>query len=177
MNRKVTTVVLAILAVVLVTAAVLIWSGVFTPGKAPQQTQTTPAPDFTVYTADGQSVKLSDFAGKPVVLNFWASWCGPCKSEMPAFEAAYLEKGDQVQFLMVNLTGSSETVETASTFLSNAGYTFPAFFDTEGQGSAAYQVMSIPATYFIDSQGNIAASHVGAMNSATLENYLTQILP
>ena len=169
--------VLAVLAVLLVATAVLMWSGVFDGGQKPQQAAANPAPDFTVTDADGRSVKLSDFAGKPVVLNFWASWCGPCKSEMPAFEAAYLEQGAEVQFVMVNLTGNSETVETASSFIAGAGYTFPVFFDTAGEGAAAYRVSSIPATYFIDSDGNIVASHVGAMNSATLENYLAKILP
>lgn len=177
MNRKIFTVALAVLAVLLVAAAVLIWSGAFAGKPDATQTQVTPAPDFTVTTIDGQNVKLSDFRGKPVVLNFWASWCGPCKSEMPAFQAAYWEKGSQVQFMMVNLTGSSETVETASGFIADEGYTFPVFYDTAGEGSAAYRVMSIPATYFIDSDGNIVASHVGAMDSATLETYLARILP
>ena len=176
MNRKIFTAVLAVLAVVLVAAAVLIWSGAFAGQPESPQAQLTPAPDFTVTTLDGQNVKLSDFKGKPVVLNFWASWCDPCKSEMPAFQAAYWEKGSQVQFMMVNLTGSSETVEAASGFIADEGYTFPVFYDTAGEGSAAYQVMSIPATYFIDSDGNIVASHVGAMNSATLETYLAKIL-
>ena len=177
MNRKIGTILLAVLAAVLVAAAILIWSGAFAGKQDAQQPQAEPAPDITVTTVDGQSVRLSDFAGKPVVLNFWASWCGPCRSEMPAFEASYLEKGAQVQFLMVNLTGSSETVETATAFIADAGYTFPVFYDTAGEGAMAYRVSSIPATYFIDSDGNLVASHVGAMNSATLESYLAKILP
>ena len=86
------------------------------------------APDFTVYDREGNPVRLSDYAGKPVVLNFWASWCPPCKSEMPDFHAAYEELGDQVQFLMVNATdGSRETVDTAASFIQEQGYTFRCF--------------------------------------------------
>ena len=89
------------------------------------------APDFTVYDADGNEVHLSDFRGKPVVLNFWASWCGPCKMEMPDLEKAYQEYGDQIQFMLVDLTdGSQETVEKASAFIKEQGYTFPVFYDT-----------------------------------------------
>ena len=76
------------------------------------------APDFTVYDKDGNPVQLSDFRGKPVVLNFWASWCGPCKSEMPDFDKKAAEMAGDVTFLMVNLTdGYQETVESASAFV------------------------------------------------------------
>ena len=86
------------------------------------------APNFTVYDADGKPVKLSDFRGKPVVLNFWASWCPPCKSEMPDFQKEFEVQGSQVQFLVVNLTdGSRETVATASAYIAQQGYTFPCF--------------------------------------------------
>ena len=172
MKTKITIIVLAILAVLLIASAVVIWMGVLgaEAAKLPK------APDFTCYTADGTPVNLSDFAGKPVVLNFWASWCGPCKSEMPAFEAAYQSLGEDVQFLMVNLTdGVSETVEGASAFLAEAGYTFPVFFDTQMQGSNTYQVSSIPATFFVNKKGKLVASHVGAMDETTLQNYLNQI--
>ena len=177
MKRKILTVLLAVVAVLLVAAAVLIWSGALAGNETPPKTETNPAPDFTVTTADGQNVKLSDFTGQPVVLNFWASWCGPCRSEMPAFQEAYLAYGDQIQFLMVNCTGSNETVQMAAAFIEEAGYTFPVFYDTLGQGSAAYRVSSIPATYFIDKDGNIVARQVGAMSSEKLESYLTKILP
>ena len=80
------------------------------------------APDFTVYDLDGNPVSLSDYFGKPIVLNFWASWCGPCKMELPDFQETYDELGGDVQFLIVNLTdGSRETVETASAYLKEQG--------------------------------------------------------
>ncbi|MDQ9824562.1 TlpA disulfide reductase family protein, partial [Acinetobacter sp. 163] len=90
--------------------------------QASQSTEATEAPkqapDFTVYTVDGEAVKLSDYFGKPIVLNFWASWCGPCKMEMPEFNKMAETLDGEVQFLMVNMTdGSRETVETASQYV------------------------------------------------------------
>ena len=126
-------------------------------------------PDFTVYDVNGNEVKLSDFVGKPIVLNFFASWCGPCKSEMPDFEAAYKERGDEVQFLMINLTdGYYETVESASSFIEQSGYTFPVFYDTSSSAAIAYSVVSIPTTYFIDAEGNIVAKATGALSAKSL---------
>ncbi len=102
-------------------------------------------PDITVVDRSGSSVKLSDMRGKPVILNFWASWCGPCKSEMPDFEEAYKKYSSEITFMMINLTdGSSETVESASDFIDGEGYTFPIYFDTEQTASSAYGITSIP---------------------------------
>ena len=90
------------------------------------------APDMTVYDRDGKEVHLSDYIGKPIVLNFWASWCGPCQMEMPDFNEKYQELGEEVQFLMINMTdGSRETVEKASAFIEEQGYGFPVFYDTK----------------------------------------------
>ena len=106
------------------------------------------APNFTVYDLDGNPVKLWDLRGKPVVLNFWASWCGPCKMEMPHFEAAYQTYGDQIHFLIVDLTdGSRETVEVAQAYLDEQGYTFPAYFDSTQEAAMTYGVNAIPSTF------------------------------
>ncbi|MBQ4630750.1 MAG: TlpA family protein disulfide reductase [Clostridia bacterium] len=135
-----------------------------------------PAPDFTVYDADGNTVKLSDFKGTPVVVNFWASWCGPCKSEMPDFESAYQKYGNEICFLIVNMTdGSRETVENASAYINEKGYTFPVFFDSDMSAAYAYTVSSIPASYFIDKDGNLVAGARGAVNFETIENGIEMI--
>ncbi len=144
--------------------------------EAPPPQRTEPkAPDFIVYDANGKEVKLSDYLGKPVVLNFWASWCGPCQSEMPAFHQKYLEYGSEIQFLMVNLTGGRETISSANDFISKNGYTFPVFFDTAYSASNAFSVYSIPATYFIDADGYIVANAIGAINANVLQQGIDMI--
>lgn len=142
-----------------------------------QTSDSIPAMDFTVYTEDGTAVKLSDFYGKPIVVNFWATWCGPCKSELPAFDALYNEYNDEISFMMVNLTdGAQETVSGVSDFINKNNYTFPVYFDTEMDAAITYGVYSIPATLFIDADGNIVASQLGAMSEDTLRNYIKTIL-
>ena len=148
---------------------------------APQQMVTQEienlAPDFTVTDRDGNAVKLSDFFGKPIVLNFWASWCGPCQYEMPDFEEAYKELGEDVVFLMVNLTdGHSETVNSAKAFLEEAGYTFPVYFDTLSEGAMTYQVYSIPCTYFLDRNGALVTRNVGMITADALRQGIEMIV-
>ena len=149
-------------------------------GTAQEQTQDEElalAPDFTVQDVDGNEVSLSSQFGKPIVLNFWASWCGPCKSEMPDFEEKYQEYGDTIQFLMVNLTDNSqETVETASGFIAGQGYTFPVFYDTDYSAAQAYGVYSIPVTYFIDERGDLITYGQGALSASSLQKGIDILL-
>ena len=134
------------------------------------------APDFTMTNASGEEIKLSDFFDKPVVLNFWASWCGPCKSEMPHFEDAYQKYGEDINFVIVNLTdGTRETVENASDFIEEQGYTFPLYFDTNTEGAMTYGTYSIPVTYFIGADGVPVAQANGALDAATLQKGLDMI--
>ena len=135
------------------------------------------APDFTVYDIDGNAHSLSDYRGKPVILNFWASWCGPCKAEMPDFEEAYLEYGDEIQFLIVDLTdGVQETVASASEYIAQQGYTFPVFYDTDLSGARSYEVYAIPVTYFIDAQGSIRATNEGMITPEQLQQNIEALL-
>lgn len=138
-----------------------------------QEPDSIPAMNFTVYTEDGTAVKLSDFYGKPIVVNFWATWCGPCKSELPAFDTLSNEYKDEITFMMVNLTdGAQETVSGVKDFITKNNYTFPVYYDTEMNAAITYGVYSIPATLFIDADGNIVASQLGAMSEDTLKNYI-----
>lgn len=143
-----------------------------------EEPELTPAPDFTVYDKDGNEVHLSDFAGKPIVLNFWASWCSPCKSEMPDFNQAYLDYGEEVQFLMVNMTdGSRETVDSASAFIEEQGYAFPVFYDTGYDAALTYGAYALPTTYFIDAEGYAVAWAQSALSAENLQKGLDMILP
>ena len=135
-----------------------------------------PAIDFTVYDADGNAVKLSDFYGKPIVLNFWASWCGPCRSEMPDFQKACTDLEGKVQFLMINMTdGSRETLDTAKAFLSDSGYTFPVFFDTDVDAAVKYSVYALPTTFFINAEGHLVAYAERALSADLLQTGIDMI--
>lgn len=135
-----------------------------------------PAPDFTVYDADGKPVKLSDMKGKPVVLNFWASWCPPCKAEMPDFDAVCKEYEGKVTFMMVNLTdGERETVESARNFIHMMEYSFPVYYDTDMEASNTYGIQSIPTTFFIDADGGLVAYGSGALSENELRRGISML--
>ena len=124
-----------------------------------------PAPDFTFYHLDGSAANLSDYFGKPMVLNFWSSNCGPCRSEMPDFQRAYEELGDAVNFVMVNVTdGYWDTVDSASSYVAEEGFTFPVFYDTDNHAAYTYGITGLPTTFFLSAEGNLVAGRSGAMN-------------
>ena len=191
MNNKKVLLILTLVLVLLIASASVLYNNLSQstapdqlatqePTAAPDETtpQLMQAPDFTVYDIDGNAVNLSDYFGKPIVVNFWASWCGPCKMEMPDFQEKYLELRDEVTFLMVNMTdGDRETVEIAAAFIAEAGYTFPVLFDTAASAAMTYGVYSLPSTYFIDADGNAVARATGAIDSATLQQGIDMICP
>jgi thiol-disulfide isomerase/thioredoxin len=135
-------------------------------------------PDFTVEDADGNEVALSSFAGQPIVMNFWASWCPYCVEELPEFQSAYEEYGDDVVFLIIDLAdGSRETVSKGKDYIAEYGYTFPVYFDTDFSAAYAYSISSIPLTVFIDAEGNLSSKHLGAVTASELQSGLEKILP
>ncbi len=137
--------------------------------------QKTKAPDFTVYDAEGNEVHLSDYVGKPIVLNFWASWCGPCQMEMPDFHEKYLVLSEDVNFLMVNMTTGRETMESASAFIEKNEYSFPVFYDINSDAALTYGAYSLPTTFFIDADGYAVAQATGAIDAETLQKGIDMI--
>ena len=139
-------------------------SGRVQPEAAPPQAMQE-APDFTVTDENGSPVRLSDLRGKPVVLNFWATWCGYCVKEMPEFDKVHKELGGEAAFMLVNLR---ESAETGMAYVRAEGYGFPVYFDARGEAARACGVDGIPATFFIDARGNLVSSVQGAMDEKAL---------
>ena len=125
------------------------------------------APDFTLTDLDGNSVRLADFRGQAVFLNFWATWCPPCRAEMPDIEALHRKYRDRgVVVLGVDLRESESTVRT---YLERGGYTWTFLIDTTGRVASAYRVSAIPTSFFIDREGVIRAVVIGGMTASTME--------
>lgn len=128
------------------------------------------APDFTLTTLNGDTVRLSQLRGQPVLLNFWATWCGPCRMEIPYLQAAFDEKGEEIQFIGINLGESEEKVRQ---FAYDYDMTFTIALDTSYETSQAYNIRYIPTTFLIDRQGVICDIKIGPFQS---ENELIVML-
>lgn len=113
------------------------------------------APDFEVETLSGDTFRLSDLRGQKVIMNFWASWCGPCKEEMPEMQEFYEEYGDQVEVVAVNLTGNDTSIEGVQAYIDQHGYTYPVPLDKDSEIQDQYAIYNIPTTYFIGTDGKV----------------------
>ncbi|MFQ5433281.1 MAG: peroxiredoxin family protein [Anaerolineae bacterium] len=139
-----------------------------TGGLIPSPRAGFPAPDFTLDTLEGSRITLSDLRGSVVIVNLWASWCPPCRAEMPAIEQIYQEnKAQGLEVLAVNTT-FQDSESTAAKFARDFGLTFPILLDRDGSVSRRYQLQALPTTYFIDRQGVIRAVVPGGPMSETL---------
>lgn len=169
-------------AIVLVVGAAWIFiskapPGTTSEGGIPAPRQGFMAPDFTLETSAGETITLSELRGKVVLLNFWATWCPPCRAEMPAFERAYQKYGDQgFVVVAVNVTYQDDR-EDAIAFADEFGLTFPILFDMDGAVSEKYQSNALPTSYFIDQDGIIQEVVVGGpMSEALLQIRIEQLL-
>lgn len=117
------------------------------------------APNFSLRNLKGETVKLSDFKGKKVMLNFWATWCPPCKQEMPAIQQFFEEKGEDVVILAVNIDGEEDVIE----FVQSRKITFPILLDENNRVNEQYKIVTIPTTFFIDEKGIIQHKFYSAM--------------
>lgn len=138
---------------------------------------TTKATDFRIIDNNGTESKLSDYFGKPIVVNFWDIGCGPCLMELPAFNNAYIEYGNEVQFLMVNLIDPNRTnTIPIENFVNENNYQFPVYFDVDYNASIAYGIYSIPRTIFIDKDGNLNYSQIGMMYEEQLKGHIENLI-
>ncbi|MGE7622522.1 peroxiredoxin family protein [Viridibacillus sp. NPDC096237] len=129
------------------------------------------APDFELETLDGKKVKLSDFQGKKVILNFWATWCPPCKAEIPHMQKYYenFAKEDNFEIVAVNLTSYKESIKYVEKFVKTYEMTFPVLLDTEGEQMNAYDIHIIPTTYFLDTKGIIQKKVIGPVDQDSMQ--------
>jgi peroxiredoxin len=129
------------------------------------------APDFELKTLTGETVKLSSLKGKKIMLNFWATWCPPCKAEMPDLEKLYKQKDEDLVILAVNIDPQLDVKGFADEY----GITFPILLDDDDSVNEAYQILSIPTTYFIDREGNIQTKFIGGMNLDKMKQFTDEI--
>ena len=135
-----------------------------------------PAPDFQYQNADGQSASLSDLRGKPVLINFWATWCFPCRIEIPYILQVYDKWSDKGLMLLTINTGESPS--RVGEFMQSQGFSFPVLLDIRGSIAQSYNIVGLPTTFFSDKDGIIQDVKVGAFRSvAEIESGLSKIMP
>ena len=188
MKSKKTTLLLVIFTVLVIAGAAVLYNTY--ADKIAQQMQQTPplagsiiqttkpnaTPDFTVYDAEGNAHKLSDFKGKPVIVNFWTTWCYYCIMEMPLFEQQYSQYGEEIEFMMVNLIGDAwDKRSDSDKFLAKSSFTFPVYFDEQEQAAKAYNIHSIPVTLLIDADGNLVRKISGMQTEESLSQYVQEL--
>ncbi|MCC3374799.1 TlpA disulfide reductase family protein [Cohnella sp. REN36] len=133
------------------------------------------APGFKMTGMDGKIYTLGQFRGKPVILNFWASWCGPCQDEAPSLKQLHERHKGDLQILAVNLT-AADNESDARRFVKDHGFAFPVLLDEDGKISRRYRIRPIPTTFFIDGQGVIVDGVLGALPADALNRRAERLL-
>ncbi|GLY09295.1 redoxin domain-containing protein [Pseudobacillus badius] len=134
-------------------------------------------PDFSLQTLDGKKVSLSDYRGKKVILNFWATWCPPCKAEMPHMQSFYEKEAEKsgTEILAVNLTSKDNGQATVADFVKQYDLTFPVLLDEEGAVGEKYQVSIIPTTYFLNTDGTVHQVVKGPMDEEMMRGLVDEM--
>ncbi len=144
-----------------------------TATPAPAPVLGAPAPDFTLAALDGGTVTLSSLRGKVVLINFWATWCGPCEAEMPAIEREYsVLRGPEFEVLAIDLDEPADLVQA---FVTRLGLTFPILLDPGAAVNDLYRIRGYPTTFIVDRDGIIVRQHIGYMSDRQLRNYLSSV--
>ncbi len=164
----------------LLSAAWIALTAIFIPLPATSNTQAARqgflAPEVNLPTKDGSSLQLSELRGQIVLINFWASWCPPCKAEMPGLQSIYTEYQDQgFTLLAINIT-DGDNLTNAKTYVTENQFTFPVLFDLDGEVGRLYNVRAVPVSYLIDHQGIIQAVIVGLESEAALRARIDALL-
>jgi cytochrome c biogenesis protein CcmG/thiol:disulfide interchange protein DsbE len=168
--------------IVLLVSAGWIWlsaapASTTTQGAIPVPRQGFQAPDFGLPDAEGEIIRLSSLRGHPVVINLWASWCTPCRAEMPAIQTVYEQYGEKGLIVLgVNAT-NQDNPQNATKFAEEMGLTFPILFDVDGEVSQQYLLSALPTTFFVDGNGIIQEVVVGGpMAEALLKIRVEQLI-
>ncbi len=170
---------IAVAGLLIVIAGIgLVWAGKPSATAAIPQPTAQPsgeiAPDFTLETLDGETVSLSDFRGKVVMVNFWASWCPPCVAELPTIYQFY--QSHQADGFVVLAVNAQENRGTVSEFINRNGYTFPVLLDPDSVAADEYGIRALPTSFFLDKNGEIQYVHRGEIDTATLKKVVEPLL-
>ncbi|HET7377291.1 MAG TPA: TlpA disulfide reductase family protein [Anaerolineae bacterium] len=182
----------ASLLAIVIGGLLIIRPAILTPAAAPTPTKSSTglngpaghtvetgdiAPDFELATLDGRTIKLSDLRGQPVLVNFWATWCGPCKEEVPLITAAYAQhQAAGLRVLAIDTTAFDD-VQAVKKFVADYQMTFDILLDTDDAVGTGWNTLGLPSSYFIDTTGKVVSMRIGQMSEQELNDSLKMILP